>query len=73
MYKYIDNYVNINHVTQFPYPLHLPLPLPLSHFIPVILSGHLYVKLKTIVGNDIYIQFVILAIGITFSCLTTIV
>ena len=24
MYKYIDNYVNTNHVTQFPYPLHLP-------------------------------------------------
>ena len=69
MYKYIDNYVNTNHVTQFPYPLHLPL----SHFIPVILSGHLYVKHKTIVGNVIHIQFVILAIGITFSCLTTIV
>ena len=46
--------------------------LPLSHFIPVILLGHLYVKHKTIVGN-VYIQFVILAIGITFSCLTTIV
>ena len=28
MYKYIDNYVNTNHVTQFPYPLHLPLPYP---------------------------------------------
>ena len=55
MYKYIDNYVNTNHVTQFPYPLHLPLPLPISHFIPVILSGHLYVKHKTIVGNVIYI------------------
>ena len=24
MYKYIDNYVNTNHVTQFPYPLHPP-------------------------------------------------
>ena len=69
MYKYIDNYVNTNHATQFPYPL----PLPLSYFIPVILSGHLYVKHKTIVGNVVYIQFVILAIGITFSCLTTIV
>ena len=55
MYKYIDNYVNTNHVTQFPYRLHLPLPLPISHFIPVILSGHLYVKHKTIVGNVIYI------------------
>ena len=71
MYKYIDNYVNTNHVTQFPYPVHLPLPL--SHFIPVILSGHLYVKHKTIVGNVTYIQFVILAIGITFSYLTAIV
>ena len=49
--------------------------LPLSHSIPVILSVHLYVKHKTIVGNDVYIhvQFVILAIGITFSCLATIV
>ena len=28
MYKYIDNYVNTNHVTQFPYPLHLPPPSP---------------------------------------------
>ena len=28
MYKYIDNYVNTNHVTQFPYPLHLPSPYP---------------------------------------------
>ena len=37
MYKYIDNYVNTNHVTQIPYPVHLPLPH--SHFIPVILSG----------------------------------
>ena len=54
MYKYIDNYVNTNHVTQFPYPLHLPLPLPISHFIPVILSRHLYVKHKTIVGNVTY-------------------
>ena len=71
MYKYIDNYVNTNHVTQFPYLL--PLPLPISHFIPVILLGRLYVKHKTIVGNVIYIQVVILAIGITFSCLTTIV
>ena len=35
MYKYIDNYVNTNHVTQFQYPL----PLQLSHSIPVILSG----------------------------------
>ena len=73
MYKYIDNYANTNHVTQFQYPLPLPLPLPLSHSIPVILSGQLYVKHKTIVGNVVYIQFVILAIGITFSCLTTIV
>ena len=37
MYKYIDNYANTNHVTQFQYPLPLPLPLPLSHSIPVIL------------------------------------
>ena len=50
MYKYIDNYVNTNHVTQFPNPLHLHL----SHFIPVILSGHLYVKHKAIVGNVIH-------------------
>ena len=71
MYKYFDNYVNTNHGTQFQYPL--PLPLPLSHSIPVISSGHLYVKHKTIVGNVVSIQFVILAIGITFSCLTTIV
>ena len=42
MYKYSDNYVNTNHVTQFPYPLHFPLPL--SHFISVILSGHLLCK-----------------------------
>ena len=42
------------------------------HSIPVILSCHLYVKHKTIVGNVVYIQFVILAIGITFSCLTAI-
>ena len=69
MYKYIDNSVNTNNVTQFQYPLHLPH----SHSIPVILSGHLYVKHRTIVGNVVYIQFVILAIGITFSCLTTIV
>ena len=55
----IDNYVNTNHVTLFQYPL----PLPLSHSIPVILSCHLYVKHKTIVGNVVYIQFVILAIG----------
>ena len=59
MYKYIDSYVNTNHVTQFPYPVHLPLPLPLSHFIPAILSGHLYVKHKTIVGNVIYIYIYI--------------
>ena len=52
MYKYIDNYVNTNHVTQFPCPVHLPLPL--SHFIPVFLSGHLYVKHKIIVGNVTY-------------------
>ena len=58
MYKYIDNYVNTNHVTQFPYPLHPPPPPPLppTHLplIPVILSGRLYVKHKTIVGNVIY-------------------
>ena len=47
MYNYIDNYVNTNHVIQFSYPL----PSPLSHSIPVILSWHLYVKHKTIVGN----------------------
>ena len=70
MYKYIDNYVNTNHVTQLPYPV--PLPLSLSHSIPVILSRHLYEKLKTIVGNVVYIQFVIVAIVISFSCLTTI-
>ena len=29
MYKYIDNYVNTNHVTQFPYPVDPPPPLPL--------------------------------------------
>ena len=28
MYKHIDNYVNTNHVTQFPYPVHLPSPYP---------------------------------------------
>ena len=32
MYKYIDSYVNTNHVTQFPYPL----PLPFSHSILMI-------------------------------------
>ena len=56
MYKYIDNYVNTNHVTQFPSPPPPPTHLPL---IPVILSGRLYVKHKTIVGNVIYIQLVI--------------
>ena len=63
MYKYIDNYVITKHVTQFSYPP----PLPFSYSIPVILSCHLYVKHKTIVGNIVNIQFVILAIGITFS------
>ena len=50
-----------------------PPPLPLPHSIPVILSYQLYVKHKTIVGNIVYIQFVSLPIGITFTCLTTIV
>ena len=59
MYKYIDNYVKTNHVTQFPLPA--PPPPPPTHLplIPVILSGRLYVKHKTIVGNVIYIQLVI--------------
>ena len=57
MYKYIDNYVNTNHVTI---PLPAPPPPPPTHLplIPVILSRRLYVKHKTIVGNVIYIYTV---------------
>ena len=51
---------------------HTRYPAP-SHSIPVILSCHLYVKHKTIVRNIVHIQFVILPIVITVSCLTTIV
>ena len=55
-----------NSHTRFPSPP--PLPLYSSDLV-----GNLYVKRKTIVVHVVYIQFVILAIGITFSCLTTIV
>ena len=33
MYKYIDNYVNTNHVTQFQYPFPPPLPLYSSDLV----------------------------------------
>ena len=47
---------------------HTRSPSPLSLYSSD-LVGHLYVKHKTIVGNVVYIQFVILVIGITFSAL----
>ena len=66
MYKYIDNYINTNHVTQ-PAP---PPPLPLyasDLVVPFICKVPNYCR------NVVYTQFVILAIGIAFSCFTTIV
>ena len=49
-----------------------PPPFPI-YSSDLVLPFINYVKHKTIVGNIVYIQFVILTIVINFSCLTTIV
>ena len=68
MYKYIGNYVNTNHVTQFLYPL--PVPLYSSDLVVAFVCKAQNYCRKYCIS---IIQFVILAIAITFSCLTTIV